>query len=155
MIKGAYLQKVSEIKSVFLNTRNNFLSFAHFIKHTNVQRNASSFSLCAGDQQGSCELPEQTPVRPVRATELTGDDVASLSNPVFGVALPLGVKPPPLLLLPFFLASVVQDHRWKFDAETKCFPPRGKRKFRLSSRGSWQRHALGLSVSQASVCRVW
>lgn len=102
MIKGAYLQKVSEIKSVFLNTRNNFLSFAHFIKHTNVQRNASSFSLCAGDQQGSCELPEQTPVRPVRATEFTGDDVASLSNPVFGVALPLGVKPPPSCFFPFF-----------------------------------------------------
>lgn len=66
-------------------------------------------------------------MRPVRATELTGDDVASLSNPVFGVALPLGVKPPPPASS-LFLASVVQDQRWTFDAETKCFPPSRKAK---------------------------
>lgn len=61
--------------------------------------------------------------------------VRSLSNPIFVVALPLGVNSPPPSSL--FLASVVQDQRWKFDAETQppCFSPQRKRNFRLPSQG--------------------
>lgn len=66
----------------------------------------------------------------------------------------LSVKPPLLFLLPFFLASVVQDQRWCLRPlqrhDRRVFPSYWKWKFRLSSRlfaAGERKHLLAFSLS--------